>query len=503
MFYKLDKKYAFRGWKKLPYALRRMDREGGTDQPIFMDKPTFMTALRCNGVEEVDEAQLGERERYLLQEMVRHGYAGSSEQPMGSLEPYQRYHVYQGPYLDSIHWSITGRCNYRCRHCLVGAPSARHPQPSLQDMLRIADQLVACGIRVVDITGGEPLVRDDFMDIVAALTDRQILIRTLYTNTALLTPELLDQMEREGQRPSFQISYDGYGRHDWLRGVPGAEDEARAACELLFSRGYKYSAAACVHRGNTESMRPLWRYLAQRGCTSLRVNSPQVLGEWATYSKEYALSQEEVWGLYRRLIGEWYEDGMPIGLELEGFFAGTAGKLDYKVAYAKPVGDDVDLANLGRCEVLRHSAYLSPEGRLVPCMGFSDTALGQSFPSILDGEGSLAGATLDSGNAYGRVVRTAVQEMLEDADENPECAGCEHLRRCLGGCMVEGVSANGNRLHHDERCCWFFKNVGEDGVRQVAEAAIQRFVPDGLAALQKEREENAGQQDVPTPAMPC
>ena len=489
MYYKLDEKYGFCGWKKLPYALRRMDDAGWLDKPIFVDKPAFMAALRCNGVEDVDLEALDEVGRRVLAELVNHGVAKTSEQPMGRLESYQRYRVYDAPYIESVHWSITGRCNYRCRHCLMSAPNACHPQLPLEDLIKMADQFARCGIRSVDVTGGEPLVRSDFLELVRALSERGIRIRMLFTNTKLLTAELLDQMRELGQVPQIQLSYDGYGHHDWLRGVEGAEEEAKAACELLAQRGYHYVVAACVHRGNRDSLRDLWRFLASHGCSGLRVNTPQELGTWKEYSSEYALTNEETWELYQELIGQWYEDGMPIGLELDGFFAGRAGELDYKVLYVKHLSDKAALESVNYCEAMHHFAYVSPEGRVAPCMGFADSPIGETFPNILEEGTSLAEVASDASSSYRKAVDTRVSDMAACTEENPECADCEYLRSCLGGCMLEGTTPEGNYLHRDERCCWFFKNVGEAAVRQVAESAIERYVPDGLERLAKERSE--------------
>ena len=33
---------------------------------------------------------------------------------------------------------------------------------------------------------------------------------------------------------------------------------------------------------------------------------------------------------------------------------------------------------------MRHHIYIGPEGRLAPCMGFSDTEMGKTFPSVLE-----------------------------------------------------------------------------------------------------------------------
>ena len=44
--------------------------------------------------------------------------------------------------------------------------------------------------------------------------------------------------------------------------------------------------------------------------------------------------------------------------------------------------------------------------------------------------------------------------------------------------MLESMTEEGDYLVRDEKICWFFKNVGEAAVREVADAAIAKFQPD-------------------------
>lgn len=163
MYYRLDEKYAFRGWKRLPYALRIMEGEGRLDKPLFFNKEDFLLLLCCNGVEAVNEGELPESQRSLLQKLAKDGIIRASGESMSGLKDYQHYHVYPSIYYSSLQWSITGKYNYRCRHCFLSAPSSRHPELPLSDCLRIIEQMSVCGVRQVDLTGGEPLLRTDFL----------------------------------------------------------------------------------------------------------------------------------------------------------------------------------------------------------------------------------------------------------------------------------------------------------------------------------------------------
>ena len=130
----------------------------------------------------------------VIQELLTNNMLEVSEDVMAPLQPWQRYHVYPARHLDAVHWSITGKCNFNCRHCLVSAPDACHPQLPFEDCLKIMDQIARCGIHQVDITGGEPLVRQDYEEFFKELSQRGIFIRTFFTNASLLDDAVLDAL---------------------------------------------------------------------------------------------------------------------------------------------------------------------------------------------------------------------------------------------------------------------------------------------------------------------
>jgi len=53
-------------------------------------------------------------------------------------------------------WELTLACNLRCKHCGSFAGSRRDDEMSLEENLRVADQLAALGCRRVTLSGGEP-----------------------------------------------------------------------------------------------------------------------------------------------------------------------------------------------------------------------------------------------------------------------------------------------------------------------------------------------------------
>jgi cyclic pyranopterin phosphate synthase len=67
--------------------------------------------------------------------------------------------------------SITDRCNYRCVYCRTGNEGAQFSELPMADYLRMVRVFVGLGIEKVRLTGGEPLLRKDLVEFVAALAE--------------------------------------------------------------------------------------------------------------------------------------------------------------------------------------------------------------------------------------------------------------------------------------------------------------------------------------------
>jgi cyclic pyranopterin phosphate synthase len=67
--------------------------------------------------------------------------------------------------------SVTDRCDLRCRYCMAEAMTflPRDALLSLEELALIGERFVARGVRKIRLTGGEPLVRRDMIDLVRRL----------------------------------------------------------------------------------------------------------------------------------------------------------------------------------------------------------------------------------------------------------------------------------------------------------------------------------------------
>ena len=265
MFYKLKPGYLLRGWQKLPYALVRKG-----ERARFLSAKEMETLKLCNGKINLSLPLVPDYVRELIPVLEAHGVI----EPCSwgdEIDPEQAYHCYPARYIRSAHWSVTGKCNYRCKHCYMSAPDAKYGELSHDQVMDIVDQLITCGVMEVSLTGGEPLVRRDFLEIVDALLAGGIRITTIYSNGKLVTDRFLDELDRRGIHPEINMSYDGVdGWHDWLRGIDGAGRIAEEAFLRCREKGFPTGAEMCLHSGNKHLLRETVKKLGELGCRSLK-----------------------------------------------------------------------------------------------------------------------------------------------------------------------------------------------------------------------------------------
>ena len=65
----------------------------------------------------------------------------------------------------NVTWEISLGCNLQCVHCLSDAGQASEDELSREECLNLIDQLVAIKVFQVNIGGGEPFIRPDFLDL--------------------------------------------------------------------------------------------------------------------------------------------------------------------------------------------------------------------------------------------------------------------------------------------------------------------------------------------------
>lgn len=129
---------------------------------------------------------------------------------------------------------VTWRCNARCKMCHIWKKK-KSPEMSLPEIDKVFREISK--IRVVRLTGGEPFVRKDLMEIASIIiknTSTQILH---VTTNGTLKDEIVHFIKNvKHKNIHLKISLNGYmRRHDEIMGVKGAYKKAIETIEALKS----------------------------------------------------------------------------------------------------------------------------------------------------------------------------------------------------------------------------------------------------------------------------
>jgi AdoMet-dependent heme synthase len=152
------------------------------------------------------------------------------------------------PYV--ISWNLTYRCNLACEHCYLdagGAPLvdaesfADRSELGTEECFRVIDEIAAFAPECLTIlTGGEPLLRRDILEIVRRASERGLWV-VIGTNGVSITENLARRLAEAGAR-GLSLSLDALepDRHDSFRKVRGAWRNTVGGAEILKRTGLPF-----------------------------------------------------------------------------------------------------------------------------------------------------------------------------------------------------------------------------------------------------------------------
>jgi len=132
---------------------------------------------------------------------------------------------------------LTHRCNLKCAHCYLGVAAAGgetgKAELSTAQVLSVLDQATEAGCLNLLITGGEPMLRQDFPAIYRHAKQNGLLV-TVFTNGTLITDDILDLFS---ELPPRQVEISLYGAtaatYEAVTGAPGSFERCLAGIQSL------------------------------------------------------------------------------------------------------------------------------------------------------------------------------------------------------------------------------------------------------------------------------
>ena len=191
----------------------------------------------------------------------------------------------------STYYAVTDECPYHCPHCSYG----KHVSGSLdtERALEIIRQIKSICTVTIGFTGGEPLMRDDIVELVKSVGDdtASVMFSTGYRLTGDLSKALfhagLDCM-------TLGIESDDPEKHDAIRGVKGSYDTAIASIGLSLEAGLYTAISTVANREklNDGTLERLAGMAARYGVHEFRILEPIPTGRLAGQQDE-VLTHEE------------------------------------------------------------------------------------------------------------------------------------------------------------------------------------------------------------------
>ena len=153
---------------------------------------------------------------------------------------------------------ITARCNNNCRHCCINLPvqdkDANEKEIPLAQITKIADEAISQGAIWCLITGGEPLLREDFVEIYLCLKKKGLLV-SVFTNATLINNNHVKVFKKYPPR-DIEITVYGITKstYEKVTRVPGSFYAFKRGLNLLLKNKIRVRFKTMALRSNVEEL---------------------------------------------------------------------------------------------------------------------------------------------------------------------------------------------------------------------------------------------------------
>lgn len=459
-YFTLKANLALRGWCDLKYAL--LDLNCTTiENRVFSLSEEQMTAIELltSGEISPDENIVPAFMKRMAEYGLKKGFFVECSKGT-QLESYQKYHYTTAKYTHTLLWSITGNCNLNCRHCYIHSGENLYGEITLEKCDEVIRQCLEANVNMIALTGGEPLVRKDFWELVDHILSNHIRILQIFTNGMLVNEKFMFELEKRNINPNYiMLSFDGVACHDWLRGVKGAEEAAIRAIKLVKSHGIRVTVSMALHMGNIDSLLETYELMKELGVDFWKAAPIVETGNWKKQENN-SINTYKVFDKYLELITQYKKDDFPFRLGLGGFFQGKTEDTErYMIPFVSGCGA-CERGEQSLCESTRVFPYLLPDGKVLPCIAMSGSKMEDIAPNIFD-----EGMNLERAFTESQVEEYTKYTYNDLFAHNPECAACEHRLVC-GGCRANALACGGF-FEKDPLACHFMKGGYEQKIREI------------------------------------
>lgn len=335
------------------------------------------------------------------------------------------------PYLVAL--NLTKRCNLKCDHCYLDATTKAaggDDELTTEECFRLIEQIaeVNKGCLLV-ITGGEPLVRPDILEIARHAVTLGFMV-VFGTNGMLIDDRMAKQLVEIGVM-GVGISIDSLDphKHNAFRGVPGAWEAAVAGIEASKRNGLQFQVHFSAQPMNYQELPAVIEWAHALGARVLNVFFMVCTGRGEELTDITPAQYEEVLGYLVKCQDEY--QGMLIRARCAPHFKRLAYEKDPNSPITKATG-----YMGGGCLAGTNYARVTPNGELTPCPYMPLSAGNVRDNSFVD-----------------LWEKSDIFNSFRYPQLKGKCGDCEYSEIC-GGCRARPYVDHGDWLDEDQWCLY-------------------------------------------------
>ncbi len=167
-------------------------------------------------------------------------------------------HLNHGPV---VVWNVTRTCNLHCIHCYSSSESKKYSEElSTEEARTMIDQLAEFQVPVLLLSGGEPLIRPDILDLSEYAVKKGLRV-TFSTNGTLIDKEMAKKIKDIGVG-YVGVSFDGIKeKHDSFRRSEGAFDKALQGIRNLIEVGQRVGLRFTINKHNYLQLNDIFNFM--------------------------------------------------------------------------------------------------------------------------------------------------------------------------------------------------------------------------------------------------
>ncbi|MHB9037629.1 MAG: heme b synthase [Armatimonadota bacterium] len=337
-----------------------------------------------------------------------------------------------------IFWEMTTACNLKCMHCRACPVDQRSPEDfTTEEGKALLDDIASFSTSAVVLSGGEPLVRPDVLEIARYGTSKNLRM-LLATNGTLVTPDVAREIADAGiQRVSISIDGSNASSHDSFRRIEGAFEQAWRGIENLKAADVPFQINTTVSKHNINEIPDILDLAVNGGAVALHIFLLVPTGCGKEIADDEMIDPQE----YERVLNWFYDSQKVVKIGLKATCAPhyyrimrQRAKEDGTKPFANAHGHD---AVTKGCLAGSAVCFVSHKGEVYPC-GYLPVSAGNvrqtSFKTIWE-DAEVFRALRNEDNLHGK------------------CGCCEYRRVCMG-CRARAYAYTGDYLASEPYCVY-------------------------------------------------